>query len=160
MTEDLSTLDIRILDQIQRDSSLSTAELAAKVGLSQSPCWRRLQKLKDEGYIKGEVALLDRSKFGESILVFTTIKMTPLSDVKREEFFRKIYLSPEILECHTVFGELDVLIKVIVPSLTAYQTFIFNTLLKLPGVADIQSIATVSEMKYSTAIPIRGKRSL
>lgn len=160
MSEALSTMDIRILDQLQRDASLSTNDLAEKVGLSQSPCWRRVQKLKDDGYIRQQVAILDRAKFGESIYVFATIKMGPLTEQQRADFFRKIELAPEILECHTVFGELDVLIKVIAASLTDYQNFIFNTILKLPGVIDIQSTATVNEVKHSTAIPIRGKRSL
>ncbi|HEX7741677.1 MAG TPA: winged helix-turn-helix transcriptional regulator, partial [Sphingobium sp.] len=66
-------MDIRILEQIQRDSSLSTGELAEKVGISQSPCWRRLQRLRDEGYITGQVALLDRMKFGESLFIFATL---------------------------------------------------------------------------------------
>jgi Lrp/AsnC family transcriptional regulator len=160
MNEELSTLDIRILDQLQRDASLSTSDLAEKVGLSQSPCWRRLQKLKDDGYIRQQVAILERAKFGESIYVFATIKMAPLSDQQRADFYRKIDLAPEILECHTVFGELDVIIKVIASSLTDYQNFIFNVILELPGVVDIQSTATVTEIKNSTAIPIRGKRSL
>ena len=160
MSEALSTMDIRILDQLQRDASLSTNDLAEKVGLSQSPCWRRVQKLKDDGYIRQQVAILDRAKFGESIYVFATIKMGPLTEQQRADFFRKIELAPEILECHTVFGELDGLIKVIAASLTDYQNFIFNTILKLPGVIDIQSTATVNEVKHSTAIPIRGKRSL
>ena len=160
MSEALSTMDIRILDQLQRDASLSANDLAEKVGLSQSPCWRRVQKLKDDGYIRQQVAILDRAKFGESIYVFATIKMGPLTEQQRADFFRKIELAPEILECHTVFGELDVLIKVIAASLTDYQNFIFNTILKLPGVIDIQSTATVNEVKHSTAIPIRGKRSL
>jgi Lrp/AsnC family transcriptional regulator len=79
MAEPLSPIDLKILDQIQKDASLSTTELAEKVGLSQSPCWRRLQRLREEGYIKGQVALLDRKQLGDAIIVFATLKMAALS---------------------------------------------------------------------------------
>lgn len=155
MAEPLSSIDIKILEQIQKDSSLSTTELAEKVGLSQSPCWRRLQRLRDEGYIKGQVAILDRKKVGETFIVFATIKMAALSDSAREDFLRKIEITPEILECHTIFGERDVLIKVIAQSLEWYQKFIFKVILKLPGVVDIVSTVTLAELKSTTAIPVR-----
>jgi Lrp/AsnC family transcriptional regulator len=149
--EELSPVDIRILEQIQKDASLSTSDLADRVGLSQSPCWRRLQRLKDEGYIKSEVALVERSKLGSTLL-----KMGTLTDEKRAEFMRRVEDTPEILECHTMFGEMDILIKVLAPSLEWYQKFIFNSILKLPGVLDIQSSVTLSELKNTTALPLRG----
>ncbi len=158
--EALQTIDLKILEQIQRDSSLSTGELADRIGLSQSPCWRRLQKLKDEGYIRKQVALLDRSKFGLSFVIFAHLKMTMLTEEKREDFLRKVDLTPEILECHTVFGEMDLILKVLAPSLPWYQNFIFNVILKLPGVQDIQSTVTLTEVKYETAIPVRGSRAM
>jgi Lrp/AsnC family transcriptional regulator, cysteine-sensing transcriptional activator len=156
MRDELSAVDIRILEHIQRNASLSTSELADKVGLSQSPCWRRLQRLKDEGYIRGEVALVDRTKLGPSLLIFATLKMSTLSEDKRAEFIRRVDSIAEILECHTLFGEMDILLKVLAPSLEWYQKFIFSVLHKLPGVVDIQSSATLSELKYTTALPIRG----
>jgi Lrp/AsnC family transcriptional regulator len=156
MREELSAVDIRILEQIQKDSTVSTSELADKVGLSQSPCWRRLQRLKDEGYIRGEVALVDRSKLGSTLLIFATLKMSTLTDEKRAEFLRQIENKPEILECHTLFGEMDILLKVLAPGLNWYQKFIFSVILKLPGVVDIQSSVTLAELKYTTALPVRG----
>lgn len=157
MTEALTTIDLKILEQIQKDASLSTTELADKVGLSQSPCWRRLQRLREEGYIKGQVAILDRKKFGESVIIFATLKMAVLTDDARAEFIRKIEIAPEILECHTIFGERDVMIKVIAESLDWYQRFVFKVVLKLPGVLDVVSTVTLSELKLTTAIPVRGK---
>lgn len=153
-------MDIRILEQIQRDSSLSTGELAEKVGISQSPCWRRLQRLRDEGYITGQVALLDRTKFGESLFIFATLKVGSLSDNQRADFLRKLEITPQILECYSIFGERDLLIKVIAPSMDWYQNFVFKTLMKLPGVVDVQSTVAMSEMKYTTAIPVRDGRAL
>lgn len=160
MGEDLATTDIRILEQIQRDSSLSTGELAEKVGISQSPCWRRLQRLRDEGYITREVALLDRTKFGESLFIFTTLKVGSLSDSQRADFQRKLEITPQILECYSIFGDRDLLLKIIAPSMDWYQNFVFKTLMRLPGVVDVQSTIAMSEMKYTTAIPVRGGRAL
>jgi Lrp/AsnC family transcriptional regulator len=160
MDETLSPIDIRILEQIQRDSSLSSSELADKVGISQSPCWRRLQRLRDEGYITGQVALLDRTKFGPSLFFFATLKIGTLTEEQRAAFLRKLELTPEILECYSILGERDLLIKVIAPTMDWYQNFIFKTLMKLPGVVDVQSTVTMTEMKYTTAIPVRGTRAL
>lgn len=156
LREELTAVDIRILEQIQRDSSMSTGELADKVGLSQSPCWRRLQRLKDEGYIRGEVALIDRGKLGSTIMVFATLKMTTLTDEKRTEFLRRVELMPEILECYALFGEKDLMMKILAPSMDWYQKFVFKTVLKLPGVIDINSTVALSELKYTTALPVRG----
>ncbi|MES1972953.1 MAG: Lrp/AsnC family transcriptional regulator [Pseudomonadota bacterium] len=160
MDDELSTIDLRILEQVQRDSSLSTSELADQVGLSQSPCWRRLQRLRDEGYIRGQVALLDRTRFGPSLFIFATLKIGTLTDEQRADFNTKVELTPEILECYSIFGERDILIKVLAPSMDWYQNFVFKRILKLPGVIDIHSTVTLSEMKYTTAIPVRGNRAL
>jgi len=156
MAEEFSRFDLRILEQMQKDCSMSTTDLAEKVGLSQSPCWRRLQRLKDEGYIKKQVAILDRTKFGSSLHIFAYLKMATLTESERAEFLRNIQLIPEILECHTVFGEMDIVMKVIAQSLEWYQKFIFETIFKLPGVQDIQSTVTLVELKSTTEIPLEG----
>jgi Lrp/AsnC family transcriptional regulator len=158
MTEEFSRFDLKILEQMQKDCSMSTTELAERVGLSQSPCWRRLQRLKDEGYIKKQVALLDRHKFGSSLYIFAYLKMATLTEKQRKEFLRNIEIIPEIIECHTVFGEMDIVMKIIAQSLEWYQQFIFDTILKLPGVQDIQSTVTLVELKSTTEIPLRGVR--
>lgn len=160
MSEELSTIDIKILDEMQKDASLSTGELAERVGLSQSPCWRRLQRLKAEGYISRQVAILNPEKFEQRFVIFANLRMETLSEERRAEFQRKVEVTPEILECYTVFGEMDVVLKVIATSLPWYQSFIFKTILKLPGVKDIQSTVTLTEIKCSTAIPLRGTRAL
>jgi Lrp/AsnC family transcriptional regulator len=156
MGEEFSRFDLRILEQMQNDCSISTTELAERVGLSQSPCWRRLQRLKDEGYIRKQVAILDRRKFGSSLHIIAYLKMATLSEKQRAEFLRSIQMIPEILECHTVFGEMDIVMKIIAQSLEWYQKFIFETILKLPGVQDIQSTVTLVELKSTTVIPLSG----
>jgi Lrp/AsnC family transcriptional regulator len=114
----------------------------------------------DEGYILRQVAILDRSKFGSSMYIFAMLKMATLTDDQRAEFTRRIETTPEILECHTIFGENDIMLKVLAQSLPWYQNFIFNVILKLPGVQDIKSTVTLMEMKNITAIPVRGARAM
>lgn len=160
MSEGLTAFDIKILEVLQKDASLSTAEIAERVGLSQSPCWRRLQRLREEGYISRQVAILNREKLNNVIFILSTLKMTTLTDEQRREFLRKIDAIPEILECYTIFGDRDVMVKVAAPSMPWYQTFLTDVILKLPGVLDAQSIVTLAELKHTTAIPLRGNLSL
>jgi Lrp/AsnC family transcriptional regulator len=154
MAADLDRLDIKILDRLQIDASESSSEIADRVGLSQSPCWRRMQRLKEEGYVKTQVAILDREKFGESMYIFAQLKMSRLSDENREKFCRAIKDIPEITEAYTLFGEMDVMLKVLAPNMGWYQNFTFRTLLKLPGVEDVRSTATLSEMKCTHRLPL------
>jgi Lrp/AsnC family transcriptional regulator len=158
MPAELDPIDIKILALLQQDASLSTSELAERVGLSQSPCWRRIQRMRDEGFIKANVVLLDPEKLGYQMKIFAQVKIGRLSDEQREDFFRKIQNIPEILECYTVFGEMDTLLKVLAPDVKWYQEFIFSTLMKLPGVEDIRSIVTLSEAKNTTALPLIARK--
>jgi Lrp/AsnC family transcriptional regulator len=159
MPAELDTIDLKILNLMQQDASLSTAEVAERVGLSQSPCWRRIQRMREEGYIKSQVVIVDRLKLGYHMQMFAQMKMARLSDSERAEFVRAVENIPEILECYTVFGEMDVMLKIIAPDVTWYQDFIFSTLLKLPGVQDVRSIVTLAETKNTTAIPLKPRKS-
>jgi Lrp/AsnC family transcriptional regulator len=158
MPVSLDAIDIKILDLMQRDASLSTAELAERVGLSQSPCWRRIQRLREEGYIKGVVAIVDPKLMGFNMQIFAQVKMTTLTDDERANFHKAINAIPEILDCWTVFGEMDAMLRVLAPDVTWYQDFIFNVILKLPGVIDVRSIVTLTESKSTTAIPLRARQ--
>jgi Lrp/AsnC family transcriptional regulator len=158
MPDDLDSIDVKILALLQQDASLSTAEVAERVGVSQSPCWRRIQRLRDEGYIKATVAIVDRQKLGFQIQIFAQAKMLRLTEEARAEFFRQIENVPEIVECYTVFGEMDVMMKVIAPDVLWYQEFIFSVLMKLPGVQDVRSIVTLLEAKSTTAIPLKPRK--
>ena len=158
MPAELDPIDMKILELMQRDASLSTAELAERVGLSQSPCWRRIQRMREEGYIKAQVVIVDREKLGFKMQIFAQVKMTTLSDEDRAKFHKAINDIPEILECYTVFGEMDAMLKILAPDVIWYQDFIFSTLLKLPGVIDVRSIVTLTESKSTTAIPMRARK--
>src|SRR5690606_9906339 len=147
MTNELDRLDLKILDRLQVDASESSSEIAERVGLSQSPCWRRMQRLKAKGYIKAQVAVLDREKLGESMYIFAQLQMGRLTDEERDRFTQAIEDIPEITEAYTLFGEMDVMLKVLAPSMGWYQAFTFRTLLRLPGVQDVRSTATLSAIK-------------
>jgi Lrp/AsnC family transcriptional regulator len=150
----LDSIDLKILELLQRDASVSTSELAERAGLSQSPCWRRIQRLRDEGYIRSQVCILDREKLGFNMVIFSSVKMTTLTEAKRAEFLQAVNKIPEIQECYTIFGEMDVLLKVLAPNVNWYQDFIFSTILKLPGVVDIRSTVTLLQTKSTTSIPL------
>lgn len=158
MSTKLDAIDLKILDLMQRDASLSTAELAERVGLSQSPCWRRIQRLREEGYITSVVAIVDPRKLGFTMSIFAQVKMTTLTEAERADFYRQINNIPEILECWTVFGEMDAMMKILAPDVVWYQDFVFAVLLKLPGVVDVRSIVTLAESKTTTAVPLRARK--
>ena len=158
MPSELDSIDLKILTLLQQDSSLSTGDVADRVGVSQSPCWRRIQRLRDEGYIKSTVVIVDRVKLGYMMQIFAQVKMTRLTDEARADLVKQINNIPEILECYTVFGEMDVMMKVVAPDVLWYQEFVFSVLMKLPGVQDVRSIVTLLETKNTTAIPLKARK--
>ncbi|GAB5348414.1 Leucine-responsive regulatory protein [Alteriqipengyuania sp. 357] len=154
MSVELDRLDVKILARLQIDAAASSSEIADQVGLSQSPCWRRIQRLKEEGYVARQVAILDREKFGESMYIFAQLKMARLSDDDRDEFIAALERIDEVTEAYTLFGEMDVMLKVLAPNIAWYQNFTFRRLLRLPGVEDVRSTATLSELKNTHRIPL------
>src|SRR5690349_10620911 len=104
MTHDLDQIDLRILRAVQADCSVATAELAARVGLSQAACWRRLQRLKTEGYILREVAVLDREKLGFGAQVYALVKLSSVGRANLAGFADRIRALPEVVECHVLMG--------------------------------------------------------
>lgn len=160
MSQELDAIDIKLLDCMQRDASLSTGELAARVGLSQSPCWRRVQRLKEAGYVKNVVALLDRERLGLDLQIFALLKMTTNSESERAALLQAINATPEILGCWAVFGEMDLMLQIVAPDIKWFQNFILSRVLRLPGVTDVKSVVTLSEIKSVTALPLRPSKFL
>jgi Lrp/AsnC family transcriptional regulator len=155
-TPELDEMDLRILDALQGDASLSTADLAERVGLSQSPCWRRLTKLKEGGgYIRDQVTRLDRRKLGFNTLVFAHVKLSAHGRVNLEEFAEAIRHFPEVVECHAIMGSFDFLLRIVTRDIEAYEQFVFGKLSRLPSVQEINSTTALSEIKSTTALPIR-----
>ena len=151
---DLDHFDREILALLQTDASLSAAEIGARIGLSQSPCWRRIHRLQQTGYIRSQVALLDRQRLGLDVLVFALVKLTAHGRRSLPEFAEAIHERPEVLECFTLMGDMDFLLRIVVPDIQAYEHFFFEVLSQLPGVQEVHSNIAMSEMKSTTALPI------
>lgn len=150
----LDDADRRILSQMQEDCSLSTAELAERVGLSQSPCWRRVQRLRADGVIRAEVALLDRGKLGLKTQIFAQVKLSAQGRQHLDEFSEAIRRFPEVLECWVLMGPVDFLLRVVAPDVESYERFFFEKLSRVPGIQEITSTVALSEIKATTALPI------
>ena len=153
-SRDLDAFDRHILRALQADASLSTTELAAEVGLSQSPCWRRLQRLKADGYIRGEVALLDRGKLGLNVQIFAMVKLSAHGRANVAEFAQAAQAHPEVMECHITLGVMDCLLRIVTTDMRAYEAFFFEKLSILPGVQEVNSVVSLSEFKSTTQLPL------
>ena len=150
----LDDFDRRILDLLQRDASLSSAEVAERVGLSQSPCWRRIQRLKAEGIIRAEVALVDRARVGLKTQIFAQVKLSAQGRQHLDEFAAAIRRFPEVLECWVLMGPVDFLLRIVAEDVESYERFFFERLSRVPGVQEINSTVALSEIKATTALPI------
>ncbi|MAH00821.1 MAG: AsnC family transcriptional regulator [Pseudomonadales bacterium] len=154
MPMQLDNLDRRILDALQRNAKLSNVQLAEEVGLSPSPCLRRVRLLEEAGVIRGYHAELDRSKSGLGLTVFVVVKVERHHDASANAFRAAVIDLPEVISCHVVSGVSDFLLQVVLPDLASYEDFLFSTLLKLPGVSDIRSNFAISTVKSQTALPL------
>jgi Lrp/AsnC family transcriptional regulator len=151
---ELDGFDRQILALLQEDASLSAAEIGTRIGLSQSPCWRRISQLEQAGYVRRRVALLDRHRLGLDVLVFALVKLNAHGRRSLPEFAEAIRGCPEVQECFTLMGEMDFLLRIVVPDVQAYERFFFETLSQLPGVQEVHSNIAMSEMKSTTSLPI------
>lgn len=156
MPLELDTYDRRILDLLQEDAGLSTAEIAERVGLSQSPCWRRIQRLKEEGVIRRQVTLLDRRKIGLNAQIFAQVKLNAHGRSNLTEFAEAMRGFPEVLECHVLMGAVDFMLRIVTRDIEAYERFFFEKLSMVPGIQEVNSIVALSEIKSTTCLPVEG----
>ncbi|MDD2180361.1 Lrp/AsnC family transcriptional regulator [Acidovorax sp. D2M1] len=147
-------LDRRILASLQRDARLSNVQLAEEVGLSPSPCLRRVRLLEEAGIIRGYHADVDKAGIGLGLTVFVGVKVERHQDETSTAFRKAVVLLPEVVSCHLVSGESDFLLQVVVPDLAAYENLLLGSLLKLPGVSDIRSNFAIATVKPQTALPL------
>lgn len=150
----LDPYEKRILRLLQEDASLSNAEIAERIGLSASPCWRRIDRLEREGFIKRRVAILDRRKVGLNAQIFAQVKLNAHGRANLDEFAAAIRDLPEVLECYVLMGSVDFLLRIVAPDIEAYERLFFNRLSQLPGVQEVNSIVALSEIKSTTALPL------
>jgi Lrp/AsnC family transcriptional regulator len=154
MPDVLDSFDRRILQALQDDATLSSSQLATTVGLSQAPCWRRLQRLRREGYIRRQVALLDRTKLGLNVQIFALVRLSAHGRANVAQFTQAVRGYEEVLECHITLGTMDCMLRIVTADMQAYEKFFFEKLSTLPGVQEVNSVVSLSQSKYTTALPL------
>ncbi|MES2042799.1 MAG: Lrp/AsnC family transcriptional regulator [Pseudomonadota bacterium] len=154
MPDELDAYERKILRVLQDDASLSTAAVAEAVGLSASPCWRRIDRLEREGFIKRRVAIVERRKVGLNAQIFAQVKLNAHGRANLDEFAAAIRTFPEVLECHVLMGSVDFMLRVVAADIEAYERFFFEKLSRLAGVQEINSTVALSEIKSTTALPL------
>lgn len=150
----LDAIDRRILAALQRDARLTNVQLAEEVGLSPSPCLRRVRLLEEAGVIDSYRTLLSREKIGLGLTVFVSVKVERHRDDTAEQFRQAVLALPELISCHLVSGEADFLLQVAVPDLAGYERLLIGKLLKLPGVTDIRSNFAIQTIKAHGPLPL------
>lgn len=155
----LDLASIRILDMLQQDAERSIAELAEAAGISASPCWRRVNELKESGIIKNTVALVDAPSLGLAVNVFVRVSLKQQDRESLDIFNAAISGKPEIVECYLMTGEADYMLRVVVEDLAKFQALVVDFLTLIPVVANIRSSFALSQIKYTTALPTAHLRS-
>ena len=150
----LDAIDVRILRELQADGRLSNVALAERVGLSPSPCLRRVRRLEEDGVIAGYRALLDRSKVSLGLTAFVAIRIEAHQDERAAQVQEALRAMPEVVACHLVSGEADFLLEVVLPDLAAYERLLLGRLLKLPGVKDIRTSFAMRQVKPAASLPL------
>ncbi|MFK7829795.1 MAG: Lrp/AsnC family transcriptional regulator [Congregibacter sp.] len=151
----LDRLDRRILEHLQRDARGSNLELAESVGLSPTPCARRVRRLEDSGLIRGQVALLDQQQLGLTLTAFISISMDRHTPDRFEAFEEALQDYPEVIECSVVTGQdSDYLIKAVLPDMAYYERFLLGRLTRIPGVTGVHSSFVLRPVIQRTSLPL------
>ncbi|MBT8078140.1 MAG: Lrp/AsnC family transcriptional regulator [Gammaproteobacteria bacterium] len=150
----LDQTDRRILSLLQTRPGINAAAIGEQIGLSQSACWRRMQRLRDAGVIKDQAAVLDREKVGLDTMVFAHVKLTSHGRSNLSDFAQIVQSYPEVLDCYLILGNVDFLLRIVTEDIKAYERFFFEKLSRLPGIQEVNSSIVLSDVKHTTALPI------
>jgi Lrp/AsnC family transcriptional regulator, leucine-responsive regulatory protein len=150
----LDSASLKILEELQKNCRLSSNELAEKIGMSTSPCWRRQKELEDSGVIARYAAIVDRRKIGMLVCCMAHVTLQKHTEGVLENFEETVRLRPEVVECYETTGTADYMVKVIVQDMDAYHDFLHNVLFKLNGVSHVNTSVALREVKYETALPL------
>lgn len=149
----IDATDRKILAALQSDAALSLADLGKQVGLSTTPCWRRIQRLEQEGYIRKRVVLLDRARLNVDVTVFVAVRTSNHSAEWLEKFRDVVASIPEVVDLYRLSGEIDYLLRVVIPDIKAYDAF-YRKLIERIELQDVSSMFAMEEMKSTTEIPL------
>lgn len=151
---DIDETDRRILTALQENARISNVDLAERVGISPSPCWRRVRDLEERDIISRYVTLVDPAHVGLPVSVFVQVSLERQVETALEEFERAVQGWPEVMECYLMTGDADYLLRVVVADLDAYHRFLIDDVTRVPGVASIKSSFALKQIKYRTALPL------
>jgi DNA-binding Lrp family transcriptional regulator len=151
----LTDSERKLLDALQTEGRISNQSLAERAGMSPSPCWRRVRALEETGVIRGYAALLDPTKVGLNVIAYASIQLQRYSEEEVSRFEDSVRGAPEIVECYSVMGEADYLLKIMVEDAKAYDRFLHDFIFKIPGLVQVRSSLTLREVKYGTALPLK-----
>lgn len=154
MTPDLDALDLRLLAALQKDGRASHVQLAEAVPLSASQVQRRLRRLEAAGFVAGYAALLDAERLGLGVVAFTHVSLERHGERPAQAFHAAVARMPEVLDCWSVSGEADYLLRIVAPDLRAFSDFLMHRLLPAPGVASVKSNIALERIKATTALPL------
>ena len=152
--ERLDQIDRRILAELQQNARLSNSELAERVGISPSPCWRRVRRLEESRVIQRYVTLLDPGRLGLAVSVFVQVSLATQVESALEIFEKAILARPEVMECYLMTGNADYLLRVVAADLAAYERFLMDHLTRIPVVSNIRSSFALRPVKYRTDLPL------
>ena len=152
----LDTFSQKILRLLQLDARRSVQEISDQVGLSSTPCWRRIKDMEQSGIIQRYTALLDREKLGLAVTVFSHVKVAGHGRDALLRFEQAVRAHPEILECYTLMGETDFLLRIACRDIKAYEAFFLDHLSRFPGVQSVNSSIALAVIKETTALPLHG----
>lgn len=151
---ELDRHDVLLLAELQRDSRQTVQQLAAAVGLSSTPCWKRVKELESAGIIRGYTALIDREQVGLSLCVLAEVNLTRHNEDDVRRFEQAVAATPQIVSCYATTGQADYVLKVLVPDIKSYESFLHETAFKLPGVTHVRSSVVLKEVKAETGLPL------
>ena len=154
MPKNLDSTDLRMLQNLQENARLTNVELADRVGLSPSPCLRRLKRLEAEGFIKGYMTLIDQNAVGLPVSIFVSVTLKQQTESALEEFEARIRELPQVMECYLMTGTADYLLRVVTADLAAYERFLKDHLTRIPAIASIQSSFALKQVSFRTALPL------
>lgn len=149
----LDSFDRKILDCLQGNSDMPLSEVAARVGLSTTPCWRRIKRLQDDGVVRARVALLDRKAVNAGVTVFVAVRTAQHNAQWLTRFARAVASFPEVMDCYRMSGEIDYLIRLALPDIEAYDAF-YKRLIAKVELSDVTSMFAMEEIKSTTRLPL------
>jgi len=153
-TVEIDQVDRKILHLLQSEPGINASAIGERISLSQAAVWRRMQGMRDEGIIRDQAVKIDREKIGLNTMVFAHVKLTSHGRSNLAAFAEAVKSYPEVLDCYVLLGNVDFLLRIVTEDIKSYEQFFFERLSQLPGIQEINSSISLSEIKHTTVLPI------